>query len=147
MSVEVTGGQKTPKSRELVNKWSLNDFVKFTGAIERNEMADHLAVLDIAIQPGVTDYASPMKIIEYMAMGKAIIAPDKKNIRDILINQENALLFEEENKDDLYKKISLIIKDENLREKISNNAYNSIERMKLYWKENAKKAIDLLYKN
>lgn len=137
-------GPIIPETRKLVEVEKISEYIKFTGSIERGKIADYLAALDIAIQPRVTDYASPMKILEYMAMGKAIIAPDKQNIRDIMIDQENALLFEPENKKDLFKKILLLIKDKNLRRKISENAYNTISKMKLYWHENAKRSIGII---
>ncbi len=45
--------------------------------------------MDIAVSPRATFYASPMKILEYMAMGIATVAPDMVNIHDIIVNGEN----------------------------------------------------------
>lgn len=48
---------------------------------------------DIALQPTVTEYASPPKFFEYKAMGKAIIAPDQEDIREVLSGEGNAVLM------------------------------------------------------
>ena len=137
-------GPAVSENKKYVVNNHLEKFVIFAGAIERMYVADYIAGLDIAIQPRVTDYASPMKIIEYMVMGKAIIAPDKQNINDILKNGENALLFKSEDMSDLYDKLELIIKDKDFREKLSRNALNTVTEKNLYWLENAKKSINIL---
>jgi glycosyltransferase involved in cell wall biosynthesis len=39
-------------------------------------------------------YACPLKLLEYMAAGRAIVAPDQPNLREILQHDRTALLFE-----------------------------------------------------
>ena len=48
---------------------------------------------DIALQPKATDYASPLKVFEYMGLARAIIAPAQLNIREILTDHTDAVLF------------------------------------------------------
>ena len=62
----------------------LVDRVRFTGLRAREQIPALVAGFDIALQPRVVDYASPLKIFEYMAAGRAIVAPDQANIREIL---------------------------------------------------------------
>jgi len=66
-----------------------------TGPIPFDEVYHYLSAIDVAVQPGSTEYASPIKIFEYMAAGRAIIAPDQPNIREIL-DDTCAVLFEPE---------------------------------------------------
>ncbi len=68
--------------------------VTFTGRVPHERMNDYIAAMDIAVSPQATFYASPMKILEYMAMGIVTVAPDMPNIRDIVCNGENGVLFE-----------------------------------------------------
>lgn len=50
--------------------------VAFTGVIDRQIGPDHVAAFDVALQlPAVTAYASPLKLMEYLVLGKAIVAP------------------------------------------------------------------------
>jgi glycosyltransferase involved in cell wall biosynthesis len=66
-----------------------------TGVIQRNWMASYINLFDIAIQPAVTAYASPLKLFEYLHLGRTIIAPDTPNIREVLSHGEDSLLFED----------------------------------------------------
>ena len=61
-----------------------------------------------------------MKVFEYMAMGKAVVAEDTVAAREILIDGVNALLYKDEK--DLLEKIILLAKDRNLREELGRNA-------------------------
>src|SRR6185312_2902765 len=72
----------------------VSDRVSFTGLAERDAVPALVGGFDIALQPLVVAYASPLKIFEYMAAGRAIIAPDQPNIREILRDGETALLFD-----------------------------------------------------
>ena len=118
--------------------------VIFTGAVERERISEYIDAFDIALQPRVTSYACPLKIIEYLAMGKAIIAPDQDNIRDILTDQKDALLFKPDDKDDLCSKIHTLLKNSNYKKELSRNALKAIEEKKLTWIENANRAISLI---
>jgi glycosyltransferase involved in cell wall biosynthesis len=72
----------------------VHDRVCFTGQVPRKEIAAHLAAADVgAVADDRTGYASPMKLLEYMAMGRAVIAPDLPNIRDLVGDGREALLF------------------------------------------------------
>ena len=76
----------------------LSDRVHVTGIVARDQLVPYICAFDIALQPEVTAYASPLKLFEYMALGRAIIAPDAQNIREILSNDSNSLLFEPDDK-------------------------------------------------
>lgn len=70
--------------------------IHFTGIISRAEIPNYIAAFDIALQPAVTPYASPLKLFEYLAMGKMVLAPDEENIREVIEDGKNGLLFDEE---------------------------------------------------
>ncbi len=68
--------------------------VFITGLVPRSEMPSYVAAMDIGVVADErTGVASPMKLLEYMAMGKAVVAPDLPNIRDILSHERTGLLF------------------------------------------------------
>lgn len=68
------------------------DRLTLTGFVNRDRIAPYVAAFDIALQPAVVAYASPLKLFEYMALGKAIVAPDQRNIREVLSDGEDAVL-------------------------------------------------------
>lgn len=112
-----------------------------TGLVEREEMPYWLDQIDIALQSAVTPWASPLKMIEYLAKGLAIVAPESNNIKELL-NDKNSLLFQENNFSDMLTQIDALIKDPLLRSNISLGALGSIDEQQLKWSENAKKIID-----
>lgn len=71
------------------------DRVHFTGIIARADIPGYIAAFDIALQPAVTPYASPLKLFEYLAMGKQVLAPNTENIREVIEDGVNGMLFDE----------------------------------------------------
>jgi glycosyltransferase involved in cell wall biosynthesis len=67
--------------------------VRLMGRAPHEEIPAFMQSFDVALQAAATPYASPLKLFEYMALGKAIIAPDQENIREVLRNEVDALLF------------------------------------------------------
>ena len=88
-----------------------------------------------------------MKIIEYMATGKAIVAPEQPNIQEILTHKEDALLFKPEDQEDFFSKVNELISNVMLRKKLAAKALQTVEYKKLYWEENCKKVLDLYKAN
>ena len=71
-------------------------------------------------------FMSPLKIFEYMAHQKAIIASDLPVLREIL-NSENSILIEPENISALVRAI-ISFKRKDLREKLGANALKDFKR-------------------
>ena len=67
-------------------------------------------------------YASPNKLFEYMGSGKPIIASNLPSIREILTDNETALLFNADDPIDLTEKINQLINDDLLAKKLSFNS-------------------------
>jgi glycosyltransferase involved in cell wall biosynthesis len=77
----------------LAKALGIADRVRFSGLAPRAAVPGLVAGFDIALQPASVPYASPLKVFEYMAAGRAIVAPDQPNIREILEHDRTALLF------------------------------------------------------
>lgn len=117
----------------------IKDRVHFCGFQPREAIADHLAAMDIALQPAVTAYASPLKIFEYMESGLATIAPDQPNIREILTDNKDGLLFDPASETDLAEKAKRLIEDEPLRKRLGIEAKQTIRRRGFTWSRNAER--------
>ena len=73
---------------------ALGERVVITGRVPHSEVPSHIVAMDVAVVASDrTGVASPMKLIEYMAMGRAIAAPALPNIRDVVTHGEDGLLF------------------------------------------------------
>lgn len=117
------------------------DMFQSTGLVNREEMPYWLDQIDIALQPAVTPWASPLKMIEYLAKGLAIVAPDSENIQELLSNN-NSCLFAANDLDGMIEQIKRLIENKKLRQTLSDNALATIEQLQLSWVGNAQKIID-----
>lgn len=117
--------------------------VTFTGVLHRDEVPRRVAAFDIALQPAVVAYASPLKLMEYLVLGKAIVAPDTPNLREVLIDGKNALLFDGATPGALEAALARLCMDAELRRDLSAGAQATIARLDLTWMGNARRVIAL----
>lgn len=117
----------------------LSSRVIFTGLIERDQVANYVAAFDIALQPAVRAYASPLKLFEYMALGCAVVAPDTPNIRDVLVDGRNALLFDEADAGAFGAAVAKLCRDAVLREQLAEGAKRTVVEDDYTWGHNARR--------
>ncbi|MBY0336528.1 MAG: glycosyltransferase family 4 protein, partial [Acetobacteraceae bacterium] len=94
LSLLVVGeGPARPGLEALARELGVAGRVRFTGLAGREAVPGLVASFDIALQPAAVPYCSPLKVFEYMAAGRPIVAPDQPNIREVLADGRTALLF------------------------------------------------------
>jgi glycosyltransferase involved in cell wall biosynthesis len=136
-----------PAFRQVERRvWELGlaDQVILTGAVAHEDVPAHLAALDIALQPRATAYACPMKLVEYMATGRCIVAPDQPNIRELLSDGISARLFPPGDYRSLINLISELMGSPAERSALGRNARRTVVERDLTWRANAVRALDLL---
>lgn len=111
--------------------------VRFTGLVAHDQVAGHVLGFDIALQPSVTAYASPLKIFDYMAAGCAIVAPDQPNIREILEHEHTALLFDPADPAAQWAAISRLLRDPAYRLALGARARATLIARDHTWRGNA----------
>jgi hypothetical protein len=89
------------------------------------------------LQTAAVPYASPLKLFEYMALGRAIIAPDQPNIREILQDHLNALLFDPDDRDAFHDALGRLCRDSAMRRRLGAGARSTVEEIPLTWAHNA----------
>lgn len=127
----------------LAETLGIADQVRFTGVVDRHKVPEHVAAFDVALQPAVTTYASPLKMMEYLVLGKAILAPREPNLLEILTDGENALMFDGNAPRGLEEALSKVCSDLNLRNRLATGAKASIQQQDLTWNGNARRVISL----
>jgi glycosyltransferase involved in cell wall biosynthesis len=109
-----------------------------TGIVPREEVAHYVRCFDVALQPHVVAYASPLKLLEYMALGRAIVAPTTDNIRELLADGVNALLVEPANGRAYAAAVGRLACDASLRQTLGAAARDTVLSRDLTWQRNAK---------
>jgi glycosyltransferase involved in cell wall biosynthesis len=117
--------------------------VQFTGLIGRESIPAMIGNFDIALQPASVAYASPLKVFEYMAAGRAIVAPDQPNLREVLEHERTALLFDPTDPTAMWSAIRRLATDHALRKQLGHAARDEILKRDLTWSGNAKTVLTL----
>ena len=126
----------------LATELGLAERVEFTGLKNRDEVFGYVGRFDIALQPAVTEYASPLKMFEYLAAGCVIVAPRMDNIGEIL-DDDTALLFEPDNFDDFQARLEYAIANLAELDAMRQSARATIDRRGFTWQRNADRVIDI----
>ena len=141
--VLIGDGPAMPTLQEYVRNFRLAESVVFTGPISHDEMPRYLALVDIAVQPAANEYCCPMKILEYMALGKAIVAPRQDNILDLL-DDTDAQFFAPCEAESLGDALEELIRDGTLRTRLGNTARTAVDRRGLLWGKNTDRVVSLV---
>lgn len=135
-------GPVRAKLEQEVRAKGLCDAVTFTGGVPHTEMPEYLAAMDVAVAPypKLDDfYFSPLKLYEYMAAGRAIVASRAGQVAEILTNGVNALLYEPGEKRGLVECILRLRRDENLRRTLGEEA--RLASLNFTWSNNAARVV------
>ena len=115
----------------------INNIV-FTGHMAHKNLSSAYQSMDILLAPyqqkvrvtgnagDTSKYMSPLKIFEYMAQKRPIIASKMPAIQEVLVDGENCLLAEVDNLMQWKECILKICENEQLRKKIAEKAYDDL---------------------
>jgi glycosyltransferase involved in cell wall biosynthesis len=133
-AIIVGGHEKEPdigRLRALASELDIEGRVTFTGQIPPAEVAAHLSKAAVLVLPNPasaisTRFTSPLKLFEYMAAGRAIVASDLPSIREVLRDNENALLVEPGSVDALAAGIRRLLDDPPLSSRLAGAALSEV---------------------
>jgi glycosyltransferase involved in cell wall biosynthesis len=140
----VGDGPERLRLEEVIREKNLGHVVKITGPVGRTALLRHLGHMDIALQPAATPYASPMKLFEYLAAGKAVVAPDQANIREVVRDGENALFFSPGDWKGLAGQVETLVMNPGLRERIGRAGRQSMLSRQRTWLANAARVVEMM---
>ena len=127
--------------------------VKLTGFVPNAELPLYQAAADVLLMPYETAIAgsgggnsaeicSPMKMFDYLASGRVIMASDLPVLHEVL-NENNAVFCPPEDETAWIKKLGEIIQDAELRQTLGNQARQDAERYT--WLQRAENALTGLF--
>ncbi len=119
--------------------------IVFTGQVPYRTVPLYLKAIDVAVipPPGPVHArtTSPMKVFEFLAAGKAIVASDLPALR-VHLNERNAVFFDAESAEDLARKIQFIAEHPEEKNRLSAQAASDAEGVT--WNSRTKKIIDFI---
>jgi sugar transferase (PEP-CTERM/EpsH1 system associated) len=122
---------------------NIEEKVIFIGRVEPQYMPEYISLFDIAVMPDSNNYGSPMKIFEYMAMGKPVVAPRLGPLEDGIEDGKQGILFTQHNREELGAALKRLCLDDNLRLKMGDAARKNILDNHT-WIKNAEVTLELL---
>lgn len=123
------------------------DKILILGHKPYKDIPDYLSMADVLVLPNSAKremslrYTSPLKMFEYMASQKPIVASDLPSIREIL-NEKNAVLVEPDNPQALAQGIQKVLQDKKLADEISKQAFEDVQRYT--WKKRVEKILKFI---
>ncbi len=149
----IVGGldEDVDRYRRIAQKKGAQNF-ELTGFVPHKDVSLYLLASDILVMPytrkmtikGGTQaeqFTSPIKLFEYMAAARPIVATSISSVNEVLEDGVNSVLVEPDSADLLYKGIQKVLEDRDLAEKIAVRAGSDVK--KYTWEERVKKLLDI----
>lgn len=117
--VLVGDGENRVTMEERASELGLLNAVKFTGIVPHSQAPKYVAAADIAVVPyppmQQKMWLSPLKLFEYMASGKAVIASAVGQINRVIQDRKNGLLVSPGDSTALAEALAALLEDSDLR--------------------------------
>ena len=137
-----------PERDSMESRLEKNFRIIFTGRIPPDEVPKYLDACDILLSPigKGKEYSSPIKIFEYMAMGKVILCFDTGQMSNILENGKDSVMTPPGDIELFISELFKLIKDEKYRLSLGNEARKKAEK-NYTWKANVERVIENILEN
>jgi len=111
---------------ELSRQLEVQEVVKFTGRVPHDLAGDYYSLIDIAVYPRkgvpVCEIVSPLKPLEAMAMGKAVVASEVRALAEMVVHEQTGLLHARDDVTSLAEQLERLVLDAPLRERLGEAA-------------------------
>ncbi len=87
----VGDGYLIPELKEQASLLGLNSHVHFTGSVAKRDIYNYIAAMDIVTLPNTEWYCSPVKLFEYGALGKVVLAVNEAGVSDVMTDTDGML--------------------------------------------------------
>jgi glycosyltransferase involved in cell wall biosynthesis len=124
--VLVGDGRTRPKVEQMVTNNGLQRSVIMTGAVEHHRVPEMLAIADVAVAPNILFFrghgGSPLKLYEYMAAGKAVVATRTGQVAEVIRDGHTGLLVEPGDVKGFANTIGALLADPGKRQRLGQSA-------------------------
>lgn len=118
----------------------LGDRLLATGRVPHHRVPGLVAACDLCVLPDCLFYASPLKVIEWMAAGKAVVAPRYGPLEEVIDPGVHGLLFPPGDTGALVEAVLRLVDGPDLRRDLGRAATRRA-RASLSWTDNARRVL------
>jgi glycosyltransferase involved in cell wall biosynthesis len=129
----VGDGATIPELKDLSRKLGLEDRVIFTGSVPNEDIFSYIDLIDIAVMVKSNWYGSPVKLFEYGAMKKPIVAPLTEPVLDVMEKGVHGLLIQSD-EISVSSAINSLITDKKLRSGLANAFHEKVTQQHTWHK-------------
>lgn len=134
-----------------IRRLGVEEYVVVQPAVPHHEIPALIASADICVAPlglndrNVTQGACPIKLLEYMAAGRPMLASNMPIVRELVREDVDALLFSPNDPDDLARQTLALLNDFELSKRLAESA-SQRALSKFTWHESQKKLLKVYEK-
>lgn len=149
----IVGGldEDVDRYRKIAKSKGAQNF-ELVGFVQHANVPLYLLASDILVMPYTSNmtikggtkaeqFTSPIKLFEYMAAARPIVATSIPSVKEVLEDSVNSILVEPGSAETIYEGLEKVLSDDNLSDSISAKAGHEIN--KYTWEERVKKLLNL----
>ncbi len=123
----IIGGttEQIESRREWLAERDADHAVEFVGTVDPDRLPDYLAAVDLLLSPRIAGSNTPLKILDYLKAGRAIVATGSEANR--LILDENIALLAEPTSEAFAAAICELLEDDQRRDQLAVNGRRLIQ--------------------
>ena len=135
-------GEDVPAIEAAIRENAAQSYVLSLGRVPHDQVQRYYSLIDVLVYPRrstrLTELVTPLKPLEAMALGKAVLASRVGGILELVQHEQTGLLFKPEDIDDFCDQAQRLIGQETLRTELGSRARQAVLHEK-DWKILARK--------
>jgi 1,2-diacylglycerol 3-alpha-glucosyltransferase len=124
--VVVGQGKEKSSLKKLATNVGISKDITFTGFLPKKDLPNIYTLADVFVMPSIAELQS-LVTMEAMASGLPVVGANAVAIPHLVHNGENGFLFEPGDEYSLAEKLSMVLADKKLRNKMSEKSLNIIK--------------------
>lgn len=122
----VGDGAEASEVRKVIQETGSAGYISFLGRVPNDQVERYYSLMDLLVYPRlsvrITEMVTPLKPLEAMALGKAVLGSNVGGIRELIEPEKTGLLFEPENIRDFCTVTSRLLGQPDLRRALGEEA-------------------------
>ena len=136
-------GPMLPAIRAQSVAMGLDERVILAGRVAHTDLPGYISLFHVGVMPDSNEYGSPMKIFEYMALGKPVVVPDYGPLLDAVVDGQEGRIFPAKNVQQMAECLTMLLTDNAAHARMSAEARKKI-LSKHNWLSNAEAILGMV---